>query len=270
MTGWIVGVTFGFLLGVLSTAVSLFAAGLVGLAFLLGVLDDHGRVGPALKGGIAFLLLALFLRASLEWPDLGTWSPGWFGLGGAGAGSPGGAAQVGDPLRWTFVLLLAGALQLAFQVFDNLDGVAGATVLIGSLHLAAGAGSSEFAVLGLIGAGATLGFLGWNRPPAGAYLGNAGSQALGLLAAGLVGAALLRSDSPRAGLGVILPFAWPLLDLGFVVLRRLGAGRRPWVGGRDHSTHILARRLGGDLPAFLAVLLTSTLLAVGVRVLALR
>lgn len=276
LSGWGLGLLLAGLLGSLHSASGLVAGLVIGLAFLLGVLDDQGRTGPLLKGALALLLLGVFLRASLHWVDFGGWSPGWFAPGGtdqvanllrAGGGGPMQEVLGPEPLRFLFVLAIAGTLQLALQIFDNLDGVVGGTALVGCLHIGVGAGSSEVAVLGVIGAGACLGFLAWNRPPASVYLGNAGSQAVGLLCAGLVGAALLRSTHPANGSSVLLPFAWPLVDLAFVVTRRVRAGRAPWIGGRDHTTHLLARRLGGDLPAFVAVITTAMILAGAARVL---
>jgi UDP-GlcNAc:undecaprenyl-phosphate GlcNAc-1-phosphate transferase len=51
--------------------------------------------------------------------------------------------------------------------------------------------------------------------------------------------------------------AVPLADTTFVVARRLAAGTPPWIGGTDHSGHILLR---AGAPAG-AVPLTSTALS---------
>ncbi|MFN8548864.1 MAG: hypothetical protein U0527_13085 [Candidatus Eisenbacteria bacterium] len=81
---------------------------------------------------------------------------------------------------------------------------------------------------------------------------------LALLAPAFLTFAWARTDAtPRWSL--LAPFAWPLFDLGFVVLRRWREGRRPWQGGRDHSTHVLSRRLGSDRPVFVLLLLVAGL-----------
>ena len=271
LTGWVLGVAFAALLEYFHSRTGIYCAGLVVLAFVLGLMDDHGKVSPLIKGTTALLFLGLFLRVSLLWFDFDGWRPDWIGFAPPATGhaalaligrATASASQAGASTAWfALVLAIAFALHLAFQIFDNLDGVVGATSMVGLLHLAMGAGTSEFAILGLVGASASLGFLGWNHPPARAFLGNAGSQCVGLIAAGLLGAALLRAGSGRSMVAIALPFAWPLFDLGFVVLARLARRTPPWVGGRDHTTHLLARRIG-DGPTFLVVLLVSLILAV--------
>lgn len=241
---WLSGVVFVALVFLALRAVpspgpALAQLGLLAAAFLLGLADDRGRIGPARK----LLLQAGLLIA-------------WFVASGRLAGS--------DPVGLCAALATALALQLAFQIFDNLDGVVLATAFVGLLHLALlGTGGA----LPGVGAGASLGVLLWNRPPARVYLGNGGSQSVGLLAAGAAGTALQEASSGREFAGVILPFAWPLADLAFVVAARVAAGRRPWQGGRDHTTHRLARALGGDGPVFLLVVLAAVLLAGVVRAL---
>jgi UDP-GlcNAc:undecaprenyl-phosphate GlcNAc-1-phosphate transferase len=57
-----------------------------------------------------------------------------------------------------------------------------------------------------------------------------------MLGAGLV---LAWSDS-----GITMTMLWcavPLVDAVIVTLRRLKRGQRPWIGGKDHSGHILLR-----------------------------
>lgn len=260
---WLLGLSAGGALGVLLGLFG-FAGSLAVLIVLLGgglgLLDDRGRVAPLPKAALGLVLLFLLL-AVVHWTAVG-------GSGGAGMSA---ALEVLIPVaggvpRFLAVLAASAALHLAFQIFDNLDGVVGATALVGCLHLAAASGAGPDTVgLALLGAGATAGFLVWNAPPASVFLGNAGSQAAGLLTAALLGDALLAVPDGKAALGMVLPFAWPLADLVFVVLRRLRAGRAPWVGGRDHTTHLLAARWGGDRPVFLAVAVSAVFLALLAR-----
>jgi UDP-N-acetylmuramyl pentapeptide phosphotransferase/UDP-N-acetylglucosamine-1-phosphate transferase len=91
-------------------------------------------------------------------------------------------------------------------------------------------------------AGSSAGFLFWNLPPARLFLGNLGSSVI----AGLASLTVLEHGTRgfEALLQVVLPLSWPLADLVFVTLRRVAHGRAPWHGGRDHTTHELARRIG--------------------------
>jgi UDP-GlcNAc:undecaprenyl-phosphate GlcNAc-1-phosphate transferase len=110
-----------------------------------------------------------------------------------------------------------------------------------------------FALPAALTGGAVLGVLLWNLPPARIYFGNAGSVPLAtLLAFWLVAGGTARGAEGHvrafrsAGAAALLPLAWPLADLAFVSLSRWRRGVRPWVGGRDHTTHRLARALRSD------------------------
>ncbi|WP_245436709.1 MraY family glycosyltransferase [Mesorhizobium tamadayense] len=103
--------------------------------------------------------------------------------------------------------------------------------------LAAGTAAAAFFGLGgdigMAGAGACMGFLCFNYPPACVFMGDSGSL--------LLGAAIMLLASER-GLGSSLALiAVPLIDALFVIIRRLREGRRPWVGGTDHLGHTLLR-----------------------------
>ena len=98
-------------------------------------------------------------------------------------------------------------------------------------------------VSGMSGAGACAGFLIYNWPPARAFLGDGGSLMLGTL--------LVLSWYPHGRLAMIAGLAVPLIDAGFVVLRRVRSGRPPWLGGTDHTGHVLLR--AGVRPSWLPV-----------------
>ena len=106
----------------------------------------------------------------------------------------------------------------AFNMIDNMDGVASAV------------------------AGASLGFLRANFPPASIFLGDAGSMFLGFMIAALT----LKLDLPVGDvaprvISTVLLAAVPLFDLTLVMLAR-AMGRRPLMaGGTDHTTHRLRR-----------------------------
>jgi UDP-GlcNAc:undecaprenyl-phosphate GlcNAc-1-phosphate transferase len=64
-------------------------------------------------------------------------------------------------------------------------------------------------------------------------MGDGGSLMLG---------ALLVMVWHDGGLGaVVLGSAVPLLEAGFVTVRRIASRRPPWVGGTDHTGHVLLR-----------------------------
>ena len=133
----------------------------------------------------------------------------------------------------------------AINFFDNLDGGAAGTVAISSIALAYLALTGDqylVAALATVTAGATLGFLVWNKSPAKIYMGDAGALFLGVLIATLT----IRfnpssSTSITSFLVPILLLAIPILDTSIAVFSRLRRGLSPFQGGQDHLSHRLIR-----------------------------
>jgi len=118
------------------------------------------------------------------------------------------------------------ALVNAVNVTDVCDGlVAGVSI---PLFLALALLNPARAPLALAVAGACIGFLFFNRPPATIFLGDAGSHLLGFLAATLTP---LSTRSFPAALLVMGVFFFELVFLIFVRTRK---GLRWWLGSRDH------------------------------------
>jgi len=135
----------------------------------------------------------------------------------------------------------------SINFFDNLDGGAAGTVAISALfltYLALQSRQSFIAALAIVTAGATFGFLIWNRPPARIYMGDAGALFLGVLIATLSIRLNPITESTLASLAVpILLLGIPILDTSVAVLSRVRRGISPFQGGTDHLSHRL-RRLG--------------------------
>jgi len=134
----------------------------------------------------------------------------------------------------------------SINFFDNLDGGASGTVAVISIFLFAIAfnqGQSLVSALAVVTAGATLGFLIWNKTPAKIYMGDAGALFLGIIIAVLT----IRLDpevgpQSRALAIPLLLMAVPILDTTTVVISRLSRGISPFTGGRDHLSHRLMRK----------------------------
>ena len=143
----------------------------------------------------------------------------------------------------------------AINLFDNMDGVA-TIASIGSILAMLGVLTNNhfpdaftFWMLSLLIAclGSLLGYLYYNFYPAKVYMGDAGSQFLGVF---LAGSAILILW-PRFGVPNEAGFFWPqfvlpilaflppLIDTTTVTLWRLKQGKSPLQGGRDHTTHHL-------------------------------
>jgi UDP-GlcNAc:undecaprenyl-phosphate/decaprenyl-phosphate GlcNAc-1-phosphate transferase len=133
----------------------------------------------------------------------------------------------------------------SINFFDNLDGGAAGTVAVSSIALAILALSGDqylIAALSTVTAGATLGFLIWNKNPARIYMGDAGALFLGVLLATLT--VRLNPDTQTqlgSYLTPIFLLAIPILDTTVAVLSRLKRHISPFQGGQDHLSHRLIR-----------------------------
>ena len=134
----------------------------------------------------------------------------------------------------------------SINFFDNIDGGASGALAIAAIFLfILSLQGSQYLIasLSIVLAGATVGFLFWNKPPARIYMGDAGALFLGLLIATLT----VRFDPNPINLiaSFAIPFlilAIPILDTSVAVLSRIRRGVSPFQGGQDHLSHRLMRR----------------------------
>ena len=144
----------------------------------------------------------------------------------------------------------------AVNLLDNMDGVSSGVVMIGTLGvIIIGVMSSSVALplsswIGVCLLSALLGFWVFNRPPASIFMGDSGSLFIGFAFAGVTiptplndefGLSALQNGIPPSVLIAITLAAIPIVDTSLVTFTRLWRGQSPAVGGRDHSTHRLAR-----------------------------
>ncbi len=94
---------------------------------------------------------------------------------------------------------------------------------------------------------ALLGFLYYNWNPSKMYMGDTGSQFLGVFLAAMGIKFLWNAEPPSGDLisarNLLLPvivFLMPIIDTTTVVINRMGKRKSPFVGGKDHTTHALA------------------------------
>lgn len=145
-----------------------------------------------------------------------------------------------------FTILWIVGICNSINFFDNLDGGAAGTVTastIGIFFIAFGEGQELIGALAILTAGATLGFLLWNKSPAKIYMGDSGALFLGVLLAVLT----IRLDPEnttnwKALFIPVLLLAVPILDTCIAVFSRLQRGISPLQGGQDHLSHRLVRK----------------------------
>ena len=205
------------------------ATSVLGPALLLGLIglwDDLKNLKP-LPRFIAQTVAGLFTAAVL--------------ILGNNVGNPTGS-QIFDSI--ITVIWVVGICN-SINFFDNLDGGAAGTVAISSIALAVLALNGDqylIAALSTVTAGATLGFLVWNKSPAKIYMGDAGALFLGVLLATLT---VRFEPNTQTQIGSylipILLLAIPILDTTVAVLSRVRRHLSPFQGGQDHLSHRLIR-----------------------------
>jgi len=140
----------------------------------------------------------------------------------------------------TFVFLMG--ITNAINLADGLDGLAGGMALLCLCAIAlfaVASGNTSVTAVALIEAGAVLGFLRFNTHPARVFMGDCGSQMLGLSVGAL---ALLATQGETCALSAALPLlllGLPIMDTLAVMLTRMRAGRSPFAADRNHLHHRL-------------------------------
>ena len=151
--------------------------------------------------------------------------------------------QLGLPARVGVVVLLV-LMANAVNLIDGQDGLAGGLGAIASVGLAAViAANGADPTLALVVAGALVGFLAWNLPPARVFLGNGGAYGLGALLTVLAAQATI-GHGWHGLLAAALCLGVFAFELTFTVVRRLLGSQRLATGDRRHSYDLLGRSRG--------------------------
>jgi UDP-GlcNAc:undecaprenyl-phosphate GlcNAc-1-phosphate transferase len=153
-------------------------------------------------------------------------------------------------VAWPLALLWLVGMTNAFNLLDNMDGLAATLAAIAFGFFAIDAVTihpdDTVLVLSLAGALACIGFLPFNlrrRGNALVFMGDSGSQVLGftLASLGLLASWNVAESTVATLLLPILVLAVPVLDTTLVTVVRLLEGRPVHQGGRDHTSHRLVR-----------------------------
>lgn len=142
----------------------------------------------------------------------------------------------GAPLTVFALVLLMNIVNFS----DGADGLAAGVCTIAALAFAIIAFDLErrtAGTLAMITAGAALGFLVFNFPPAKIFMGDTGSNLLGLLLGAVIVEGTLKTNALIALVGPLMVLAVPLLDTSFVVLKRLKYRRPIYRGDSNHFHH---------------------------------
>jgi UDP-GlcNAc:undecaprenyl-phosphate GlcNAc-1-phosphate transferase len=154
-----------------------------------------------------------------------------------------------DVLATAIALLWLVGITNAFNLLDNMDGLAAtlATIACGYFALAAATADpvNDLVVVVALALGfGSLGFVPFNLRPsrdAAVFMGDSGSQLLGftLAALGLASSWTVAGTTTATVLLPLLVLAIPILDTTLVTVVRLLERRPVTQGGRDHASHRL-------------------------------
>ncbi|GAB6107617.1 MraY family glycosyltransferase [Fusibacter bizertensis] len=152
------------------------------------------------------------------------------------------------------------------NLIDGLDGLAAGISAIAAVtltYIATLNHQYDAAMITLILAGSSIGFLPYNFNPAKIFMGDAGALFLGLVLAAVSIEGALKSATAITVVVPILALGVPIFDTAFAILRRL-INRRPIMeADKGHLHHRLMSIGLGQKKAVLSMYLISALLGAG-------
>ncbi len=154
---------------------------------------------------------------------------------------------------------------------DGVDGLAAGVCAIIAAAMAVIAfdlGRQQPGVLAALAAGAAIGFLLFNFPPASSFMGDCGANLLGLLMGVITVEAAVKTTAVVSFVLPLILLAVPFLDTTFVVLKRLKYKQPVYRPDSEHFHHRMAR-IGFSNRRTIAYLYAWTLMLAGLA-LALR
>jgi len=165
-----------------------------------------------------------------------------------------------------FTVLWIVGITNSFNLLDNMDGLSGGVAYICTIFLFAIAAKQEQFFIGLAYvslAGALLGFLYFNFPPAKIFLGDAGALYIGFLIATLTVLQSFGTDQNYGIFPILMPvciLGLPIFDTARVILIRWYEKRPIFQGDRRHLSHRLVEMgLGQRQTVLVLYLLTACL-----------
>jgi UDP-GlcNAc:undecaprenyl-phosphate/decaprenyl-phosphate GlcNAc-1-phosphate transferase len=162
-----------------------------------------------------------------------------------------------------------GWLLLAINSFNLIDGADGLCCSVGWIACAAfaamAAAQSHYAQAAFAAAmaGALLGFLVFNFPPAKVFLGDSGSMLIGLVLGCLAIRSAFKSPTAISMIGAAVIMALPIFDSSMAIVRRKLTGRSIFSTDRGHIHHQMQTRGIAQSQLVLVVSILCGILAFG-------
>ena len=185
---------------------------------LLGLVDDIKGLGPKPKLLAEVLIAACTVSSGVISPITPSFAVNWV-----------------STVFWIVII------SNAFNIIDNMDGLAGGVAMVGLAGIAFLSGfNSPISTLSILLMVSVAGFFLFNFNPAKIFMGDLGSLPIGFFLASASVITATKVSVPSAALVIpcLLLFV-PVFDMFLVSLTRRLNGRAISDGGRDHSSHRL-------------------------------
>lgn len=197
------------------------------VAFFMGLADDAYNTKPLIKFSVQVGCGIIFIFSGIQ--------INFFDI---------------QMLNYFITVIWVVGMMNSINMLDNMDAITTSVALviclsaIGIIFLYGDI--TNFILLALLGVASSLaGFLYFNWHPSKMYMGDSGSQFLGVFLAG-IGIKFFWNDYPHSVetsfkqiVITLLIFIMPIVDTSIVIINRLSKKQSPFIGGKDHTTHSL-------------------------------
>ncbi|MDG2344272.1 MAG: MraY family glycosyltransferase, partial [Flavobacteriales bacterium] len=208
------------------------------LAFLMGLADDAYNTKPFLKFFVQITCAGILIFSGNYSVQETSFTIQLFD---------------NETLNIVLTLLWVVGIMNSINMLDNMDGITAITslfiLLTAILFLAINNDFKNYDFIVLLAVFASLiGFLFHNWNPSKMFMGDSGSQFLGLLIAA-VGIKYFWNSTDfitnelittKQIVMILIVFILPICDTTSVVINRLARKQSPFIGGKDHTTHHLS------------------------------
>lgn len=166
------------------------------------------------------------------------------------------------------------AIMNSLNMLDNMDGITGSSVIFILLSCLLSSfvifevNRNIWSIILIAQIGSIIGFLFYNVNPSKLFMGDAGSQYIGLLVSFfsikfLLNVGSLTAQASWVGMIIcLITFTPAIADTLTVIINRLKTGKSPMVGGKDHTTHHLVYSGLTDKQVWYVFMLISSVSAV--------
>tara|TARA_B100000963_G_scaffold183070_1_gene159140 strand:- start:136 stop:1242 length:1107 start_codon:yes stop_codon:yes gene_type:complete len=212
--------------------------GAISLAFLMGLADDAYNTKPRLKFLVQVfcgIILIISSKYTNQYESLVI------------------KLFESNYLNYGITIFWVVAMMNSINMLDNMDGITAQTsffiITTAIIFLSFNSGFEKYDYMICLGSiGSLIGFLFYNFYPSKMFMGDSGSQFLGLLVA-IIGIKYFwniedfktgTTIPPKQIVTVLIVFTLPIVDTTSVVINRIARKSSPFVGGKDHTTHHLS------------------------------